>query len=560
MSSEGASNPKSSPYPALPRTLRSLRERALAIVGRRGTRSAPDSRCCGSTEPGIPAPRQEEACRGVRPSLPHDPGPCRTCHGTLFAMGSDAIIVADGQCRIIDANQQATLLLGYSRDQLVQLNVLDLLCEHARVRWRELCRSTEEAGHNRGELGLRSASGEAREVEFVAVRTADGHYEILLRDISERERVQRQQEQLLAEVQRHAAELDATIAAIADGLIVYSPSGDIVRMNAAAVDMLGYTAQESARHLAERMALLDPRRPDGDPISWQQMPPARALRGEIVRGFINVVRARSGRELWLSSSAAPIRGDDGAVLGAVSTFADITALHELQEQHEDILRAVSHDLRGPLTVVQGQAELLLRGLETGGRTGREKRGLRAILTSARRMDAMIQDLVEAARLEAGQLVLHKRPVELHSFVVDVVGRLSGGLATERVRVALAERLPLVLADPDRLERILSNLLSNALKYSPAGSEVAVSTRLEGERVVISVADRGQGIPPEELPRLFSRYFRAGGTREHREGVGLGLYITKMLVEAHGGRIWVESEPGKGSTFTFALPVGCPQEG
>lgn len=237
--------------------------------------------------------------------------------------------------------------------------------------------------------------------------------------------------------------------------------------------------------------------------------------------------------------------------GAFNRMADEINLRE--EQREGYIHTISHDLRGPLTIIQGQAQLVRRALSQAGLGPKEQASAEAILTTTRRMNALIQDLVDSARLDGGQLRLNMEPLDLASFVLDLKERLSGAMEAQRVRVEAPEGPPMVLADPDRMERILINLLSNALKYSPADSDVVVSFTKDDAVIVTSVADRGPGIPADELPRLFERYYRMKSTRGQREGIGLGLYITKALVEAHSGRIWVESELGRGSTFRFSLP-------
>jgi signal transduction histidine kinase len=247
------------------------------------------------------------------------------------------------------------------------------------------------------------------------------------------------------------------------------------------------------------------------------------------------------------------RPDELARLAAaINTMAG--ELQRREEQRSDIVRAVSHDLRNPLAAVQGQAQLLLRQLERSGHDGRERASAQAINTSAQRMNALIQDLVDSVRSEAGELRLERQPVDLRPFVDGLLDRQATALDVGRVRVEAPQELPPVSADPNRLERILVNLLSNALKYSAPETEVTVRLRQEGAEVITSVQDRGHGIAPEELPRIFQRYYRAGEGRERRQGIGLGLYITKRLVEAHGGRIWAESTLGEGSTFSFSLPV------
>ena len=139
------------------------------------------------------------------------------------------------------------------------------------------------------------------------------------------------------------------------------------------------------------------------------------------------------------------------------------------------------------------------------------------------------------------------------YFMDFLQRNAGVLDTDRIQLDVPEELPLVSADYNRLERVFTNLLSNALKYSDTDTPVVVRALQVGEMVEIAITDQGKGIPPDDLPHLFERFYRAQGARK-ADGIGLGLYIAKALVEAHGGRIWVESEEGKGSTFSFTLPV------
>ncbi|MGQ9682998.1 MAG: HAMP domain-containing sensor histidine kinase [Anaerolineae bacterium] len=237
---------------------------------------------------------------------------------------------------------------------------------------------------------------------------------------------------------------------------------------------------------------------------------------------------------------------------AVNTMA--AQLRQRQEQRDDVVRAVSHDLRNPLAAIQGQAQLLQRRLERSGHIGQERAGVEAILASTASLNGLIQDLADSVRSEAGQLQLDRTSLDLRAYVPDLLRRQAAALDTQRLTVAIDHELPPVWADPNRLERILANLLSNALKYSGPGTPVTLAARPQGQEVLITVSDQGPGIAPEDLPHLFERYYRGRGEAAQRQGIGLGLYITKALVEAHGGRITVESEAGQGSTFAFTLPV------
>lgn len=228
----------------------------------------------------------------------------------------------------------------------------------------------------------------------------------------------------------------------------------------------------------------------------------------------------------------------------------IRDLRSLQEQREDLLRAVSHDLRTPLQVVLLQAERLKRAASADTA---ERRAAEAVAAAGRQMAAMIQDLVDAVHLESGTHQLAKQPIAVRTFVSDLVAQVRGALDTDRVWLDVPANLPSVSADPARLARVVQNLLGNALKYSAPGTDVEVRAVRSEREVVISVADQGVGIPPEDLPRVFERFYR-GAQTSRTDGLGLGLYISRLIVEAHGGRIWCESKLGAGSTFAFTLPI------
>jgi len=371
-------------------------------------------------------------------------------------------------------------------------------------------------------------------------------------DITERKQSEYEREELLAEVNSRAAELDVTITAIADGVIIYDHQLDIIRMNASAEYVLGYTRDQANCPFAERFAKLQMKAVDGTPVPVSEFPIVRAVAGETVRGAIYVLTRHDGRSFWVSLSAAPIRIDE-AIIGAVITFSDITDYHDLQQRQAELLHIVSHDLRLPLSVIKGHAQLMEEILQARQINGDLALGISTITRNVQRMNLMIQDLVDVARLEGKQLVLHCESVALNTYLPDLLQRVAEVLPVHRVRLHLAAHLPPVQADYARLERILLNLLSNALKYSESETPVDIRVVAQAGEVVIAVTDYGKGIAAEDLPGLFERFYRVKGERK-AEGVGLGLYITKMLVEAHGGRIWVESAVGKGSTFAFTLPM------
>lgn len=330
-----------------------------------------------------------------------------------------------------------------------------------------------------------------------------------------------------------------------------APDGRIIMANQAACRLFGREIPPGTT-IDRKAAEYGLFRPDGQPYSPIDLPISRALQGETVTQQEMIVQRSDGSSITLLFNCVPVIVND-RIEKAIAVFQDVSPLKEAESLRAELIQLISHDLRAPLTVIQGRAQLLQRTRGGNGQLDLEKQSIEAIVTSGQRMNAMIQDLVDSTRLETGQVYLEKRPVDLRIALIDLLERMNLPANAGRVKEEIPPELPPVNADPDRLERILTNLISNALKYSPRDAEVIIRAERNRNEVVTSVIDRGIGIPTEDIPQLFQRFYRTG-VSGNTEGLGLGLYITKMLVESHGGRIWVDSEPGKGSTFYFTLPA------
>ena len=413
---------------------------------------------------------------------------------------------------------------------------------------------------------------------------------LIRREVTERTKDDIQRRRLLEELKEanRQARLEQTrwktmVESMIDPVTVSDATGEAIYMNTAYSKLIGRYIQPELE-LEQHPSHYQLYRPDGSIFKPDELPLQRAsLRDEAVRNVELIQRASSGEEVFMVWNASPLHDDAGNMIGAVAVGRDVTErrraagererlleqlrttneqltvaglqARELAEQSrsrttqmEEFVSVVSHDLRTPLTVIQGQAQMVQRFAE---RPEAVRRSAEAIYASVKRMNGMISDLVEMGRLEYGQLKLHLLPVDLSWFISDLKVRLEGAAGTERIRMEVPERLPPVLADQYRLERIFTNLLDNALKYSDA--EVIVRASADGDSVAVSIVDHGPGIPKEEMRHIFERFHRARATGG-KEGLGLGLYIVKGLVEAHGGEIRVESASGEGTTFTLILPV------
>jgi PAS domain S-box-containing protein len=239
--------------------------------------------------------------------------------------------------------------------------------------------------------------------------------------------------------------------------------------------------------------------------------------------------------------------EDGRRTAMVSLVRDVTERKRLEEAQREFLAMVTHELRNPLAAIRGFTQLMRR-------SGRyDERAAQTVLDQTRHLDRLIGDLIDVASFEAGHLQLRREAVDLVAVAEAAVEQARAATSGHRICVQGA-RGPMSGAwDPDRLRQVLANLLSNAIKYSPDGGEILVTLEDLGPTARVSVEDHGIGIPPARLPHLFERFYRVDGSSGRVGGLGLGLAIARALVQAHGGRIWAASSPGRGSTFTFTLP-------
>ena len=360
--------------------------------------------------------------------------------------------------------------------------------------------------------------------------------------------------ELYEESQRGRAQLSAILENLAEGVVVVEPSGTIVLINRVGREIFG-TETNLGELTLEDIDRLGRHQVDGSQLPSDEWVIRRVLRGETVTEEDFLLDISSARPRRITASGRPVRDAQGKVILGVIICRDVTELRLLEQTRDDYVRAISHDLRNPLAGISGHTQLLRRILRRAGQDdGMVGKSLEAISANALRMKVMITDLAESARLEAGEARLNLASVYLPTFVQEVQERLGGPDEARRIVIDAESDVPLVTADQVQLERILVNLLSNALKYSPAGTPILVTISRRGDEVVTAIKDEGPGISSEEAGKLFQRYYRVETTKQTKTGLGLGLYISRMLVEAHGGRIWVDSHEAKGSTFCFTLPV------
>ena len=276
----------------------------------------------------------------------------------------------------------------------------------------------------------------------------------------------------------------------------------------------------------------------------------RALSGE--EELTGEVEVGTVRRRNFSVTAAPVRA--AGANGAVLVLHDITELRRLERVRRDFVANVSHEFKTPLTAIQGFAETLLSGALDD--KANRNRFVEIIRDHARRLARLTDDLLKLSRIEAGRLELEIRPIRVEALVNGCVetARLHAKARGLEIHVDLQENAPAVRGDGAQLGEVLQNLLDNSLQYTPSGGRIDVTARSNGMGVIFTVADTGIGIPESDLERVFERFYRVDAARSREAGgTGLGLAIARHIVEAHGGRIWVESAVGQGSRFHFSIP-------
>ncbi|MGK3960461.1 ATP-binding protein [Sorangium sp. So ce118] len=292
--------------------------------------------------------------------------------------------------------------------------------------------------------------------------------------------------------------------------------------------------------------------PGGRPLLHQEMPLVRAARGNGTTCEELWFRKPDGSYVPVVVSAGPIRDDQGTILGAIASYEDVTHFTERARLHQEWLSMVAHDLKQPLTAISAYAGMLLRRSQAADAAGWSQK----VLAGARRLERMIEDLLDASKIEARRLSIERRPTDLVAHLRAAVELAAAERPERAVELTADEDVPLVLVDAARMDQVMGNLLLNAAKYGDPGAPTRVALSRRGAEVEISVENRGPGIHPDDLQRLFQRFQRlsSGQSGNAPSGTGLGLYICKGIVEAHGGRIWAQSQPNETTSFRFTLPL------
>ena len=467
----------------------------------------------------------------------------------LINKSADAIVVIDKNGIVLFVNPAAQTLFG--------------------------CNAEELLGRT---FGFPVAAGDTTEIEIIRkcgtkaiaemriVETSwqgKDAYLASLRDITKRKATERKlkkyRENLKALVKERTEEVDAekellsvTFSSMGDGVIVVNPQKQIILFNTVAETLAGWEFERvQDRLIDELFHIVNERTREA-----VESPIDKALRsGKSEAGTdLDILLAMDGTERPISTIAAPILKNDGTIIGIVMVFRDVSREREIDRLKDDFISSVSHELRTPLTSIKAYTETILHDFDMPEQTKRQFLGI--VDEESNRLANLIEGLLEVSRLESGTVKISREPVDITAIIRKVWSALQP-LADKKniqLNIDVGNELPQLPGDEGKIQSAVTNLVNNAIKFTPEGGQVSVSVQQQANELAIHVSDTGMGIPKEALPKIFDRFYRVHHPGRQIQGTGLGLAIVKKIVTMHGGRIEVESEVNHGTTFTVFLPL------
>jgi PAS domain S-box-containing protein len=479
---------------------------------------------------------------------------------------ANGIIITDTNGIIQWANPAFARLTGYSVEEAIGQSMRLLKSGKQDPSYYEDLWGTITAGKVwHGELINRRKDGShyIEEMTITPVCDAQGevcHFISIKQDVTARrtaeEKLKKTLDQLevqYLEAEQARSEARAILDATSEAMIFVSPDDEFLAVNRAFEQFFNLKARKIlGRRFAELLQYFE--RIFEDPAGMK-------ARFEEASRNSNIKNRETVAQCWpqkreLEVYSSPVQNTKGRYLGRLYVFRDVTHERGGERLKSEFVSLVSHELRTPLTSIVGYVNLLLDG-DAGELKEEQTSFLETIKRNSDRLTLLVSDLLDVSRIEAGAIQLKIKEVDLVPLVQGVVESLRLQIESKKqiLNIDVGRELPLVLGDANRIIQILTNFLSNASKYTPPGGSINVAASLENEHVRINITDTGIGLSKEEQGKLFTKFFRAENPATQKvSGTGLGLWITRSLVEMHGGEIKVTSAPGKGSTFSFTLPV------
>lgn len=472
--------------------------------------------------------------------------------GAIVEASDDAIISRTIEGKIIIWNAAATHLFGYQENEIVgkEISLLipaDRLRENAMIIGR--IKRGEKVVHF--ETIRIAKDGSEKNVSITILPALDEHGKVIgasqiVRDIT---------------MKKFAEEKQATLAAIVsssdDAIISKTLDGIVTSWNIAATHLFGYSEIEA---IGRHISMIIPT----DRLAEETMIIQNIRSGNKVDHFETVRMAKDGTSRDISLTVSPIKNSAGEIIGASKVARDISLrieaekqrklfidrLQELNEYKDEFMVMASHELKTPLTVISANLQVLKHMIQGD----QNEPIVEKVIQKVFRMSELISNLLDVSKIQAGKLELNRSTFDLYPLVQDVVSNLQETTQCHKIHFANMNGSLAVSADYDRMEHVLTNLIGNAIKYSPDGGNIRIEVVKKENEIHVRVMDEGIGIPKEDLLNIFERFYRVRGSASSFSGSGIGLYLSAEIVKKHGGKIWAESELGKSTAVFFTVPA------
>jgi len=358
---------------------------------------------------------------------------------------------------------------------------------------------------------------------------------------------------------------EATLQSMNEGLIAVDDKDRVIVINPVAINMLGLKDEDSVvgKEVHDVFELFEADDKANKPIATKDLPSHRVLTTKKpVEGVYGFMTGQKQRHL-MNVEVSPVELDN-EIVGVVTVMRDVTKEKEVDRMKTEFISLASHQLRTPLSAIKWFSEMLVAG-DAGKLKPEQMEFAQSIAGSTERMIALVNSLLNISRIESGRIMVDPKPTDLEELVNGIVTDLKGKTEEKKQSfvISVHQDLPKINLDPRLIGQVYLNLLTNAIKYTPAGGEISVFISRKGDEIISQVADNGYGIPKEQQTRVFEKFFRAANAvKVETDGTGLGLYLIKAIVESSGGKIWFKSEEGKGTSFWFSMPTSGmkPKEG
>ncbi len=356
--------------------------------------------------------------------------------------------------------------------------------------------------------------------------------------------------QLYTQVTREKSRLDALLDSVADGIIIMAPDHKIERCNQAFARLFNSEIKEIRGKTHEEI------------INWENIQQGSTLEEAELSGWPLTARANlyvegnlrreGGDVIPVGITYAPLISGEGTLINIIASIRDITHFRETEELKSIFVSVVSHELKTPVALIKGYVGTLRRK-DVSWESEIVQDSLEVIEEEADHLTDLIENLLDASRLQAGGFRLNQAEFKVDELAEEIAQRFQTQTDQHRIVAKFPENFPMIVGDKKRLSQVFTNLISNAIKYSPEGGEIRINGQIRAEQIIICVQDEGVGVAQEDVPYVFDRFYRADEAAKKTQGAGLGLYLARAIIEAHYGRIWVEPKPGVGARFCFSLP-------